>query len=99
MPRPLSRTTRFGPQPIRELLLRQGVIVRDFALSININPSHAIRANRGIFTPAPIYVERASEALGVPAEKLFTAEAREAIYLGYMFKNRTPVDLLKRAAS
>lgn len=95
MPKPITRTTRFGPQPIREILLRRNIGARDFALSININPAHAIKANLGDRAPAPVYIERASEALGVPATRLFTKAAREAIYLGHIRKNH-PADLLKR---
>lgn len=95
MPKPITRTTRFGPQPIREVLLRRNIGARDFALSININPAHAIKANLGDRAPAPVYIERAAEALGMSPEALFTEAARDAIYLGHIRKNH-PVDLLKR---
>ena len=91
----MKRATRFGPQPIRETLLRRNISVRDFAASIDIAYQHAARANAGRLAPAPIYVERAAKRLRMTATELFTRDALDAIYMGHINKS-FPADLRLR---
>ncbi len=76
MPKP----TRFGPQPIREVVWRRGITHADFAAQMNIRPmSHVRHAMAGVCPPSEELRQRASYVLNVPVRDLFTQESLAAI--------------------
>lgn len=78
---PATTATRFGLQPIHQVLRERGTSFREFATEIGLNQLHVYKASRGLIAPSPIFKDRAAKALGVPVEDLFTVAAREAMYL------------------
>ena len=71
--------TRFGPQPIREVVWRKGLTFGEFAASTAIRPhGHVLLAMAGRVPPNEALRRIAPAMLGVPLEQLFTCESLEA---------------------
>ena len=80
MPKSHTKSTRFGPQPIRVVLYERGISAQGFAESIGITYSHASKANRGYIIPSQAYIDLSSKALGMAPSHLFTQEVLNASY-------------------
>jgi transcriptional regulator with XRE-family HTH domain len=75
-----GRNSRFGEQPIRGVIRRRHWNCRLIAYETGVSYSHLINAANGITAPSPQLRSKLSEFLGLPVEKLFSAEALAATY-------------------
>ena len=74
------KSTRFGEQPIRGIVRRRHWNLKLIAYETGVAYSHLINAANGITPPSPRLREKLSEFLGLPVEKLFSADALTATY-------------------
>jgi transcriptional regulator with XRE-family HTH domain len=90
VPKSHAASTRFGTQPIHKILRERGISFSKFSRDIGLNELHVYKAARGVIAPSPFLKERASAALNLPVDDLFTVAAREALYLPQFasYKNR-----------
>jgi hypothetical protein len=81
--------SRFGPQPIREYVWREGWTHGEFAELSGVRPyAHVTQAMAGKCPPSPALRKAAVELLGMPLQVLFTSEAIATTYRPK--RNRTP---------
>jgi hypothetical protein len=67
-------TTRFGPQPVKDILYEQGWSFRRAALAIGVKDFHLYNAISGRTTPSPKARAELPKLLNRPLEELFTPE-------------------------
>ncbi len=89
--------SRFGPQPIREYVWREGWTFGEFAELTGVRPyAHVTQAMAGKCPPCPAFRKAAVELLGLPLPVIFTEDALAATYRPK--RNRTPRRQDKRLA-
>lgn len=69
------KSSRFGPQPVREALVAERWTVPAAARRIGVPANHLKSAVHGRTAPSPVLREQLPALLGVPLAQLFTAEA------------------------
>jgi transcriptional regulator with XRE-family HTH domain len=72
--------TRFGEQPIRGIVRRRHWNLRLIAYETGLGYNHVVNACNGVTAPSPELLSKLSEFLGLPAERLFSADALSARY-------------------
>ena len=71
------RKTRFGPQPIREVMRRERWSCAALALNVGTSYASLYNAITGVSTPTDELRRRLSAALGEPESTLFTVAVRD----------------------
>jgi hypothetical protein len=72
------KPTRFGPQPVREIIRKGKYSISMVAEMVGVREAHFVPALYGRIRPNMTVRERLPKVLGVPIEQLFTAEALSA---------------------
>jgi hypothetical protein len=74
------RTTKFGEQPLRSIILNDGRTLAGFARTLKCDKTHTLLAIAGRVPPSPQLRAELTARLGLPVEVLFTASALAATY-------------------
>jgi hypothetical protein len=76
----VRQNIRFGEQPIRGVVRRRHWNLKLIAYETGVGYNHLLNAVNGVTAPSPQLREKLSEFLGLPVEKLFSADALAATY-------------------
>lgn len=83
--------SRFGVQPARDEIARQGWTITRCAEALGVSRGHLNYSLLGTISPSRLLRESLPELLGIPLEKLFTEESLAATYGGGRYYITGPI--------